>query len=179
MKRAKLLSIAEIGAPIIRKQAKEVTKIASMEVQTLIDDMIATVKDVDGVGIAAPQVYMSLKAFILASYPNPRYPNAPKMKPKAIINPRITKFSPEKEKDYEGCLSIPGIRGFVPRSTLVEAEYTTRDGKKEKKVFHGFVARIFQHEYDHIQGVVYLDRLESTKDIISEKEFRKLLKKKI
>lgn len=173
-----LLQVAQLGHPFLRRKALLVKDIKNIEIQKLIDDLITTVMDVDGVGIAAPQVYQSLRVFILASHPNPRYPNAPKMKPTAIINPKIISFSKEKAKDWEGCLSIPGIRALVPRHRSIVVEYTTRQGKKQKKDFIDFVARIFQHEYDHLEGIVFLDRIDSTKDIITEKEYQKIIKKK-
>lgn len=173
-----LLQICQLGKPILRKKAKEVKNIKDKNVQELIDNLIATVLDVDGVGIAATQVYQPLRIFILASHPNPRYPKAPKMQPEVIINPQIISTSPKKTKDWEGCLSIPQVRGLVPRYNSIELEYLTRDGKKEKKVFKGFVARIVQHEYDHIEGKVFLDRLDSTFDIVTEKEYQKIIARK-
>lgn len=171
-----LLQIAELGNPVIRKQAREVHNIADTELQQLIDDLVTTVEDVDGVGIAAPQVYNSIRVFILASHPNPRYPKAPKMKPTAIINPSIITKSKKIQKDWEGCLSIPGIRGLIPRHSSITVEYTSREGKKVIKTFKDFVARIFQHEYDHLEGIVFLDRVETPKDLITEKEYQKLIK---
>jgi peptide deformylase len=85
-----------------------------------------------------------------------------------MINPEITAHSPDLKKDWEGCLSVPGLRGLVPRSTSVTMKYTNRQGDKEEQEFHDFAARICQHEYDHLDGLTYLDRLESTKDIISD-----------
>ncbi len=174
-----LLQVALLGHPVLRKKAKEVKNVKDPLVQKLIDDLTVTVMDVDGVGIAAPQVYKSLRVFILSSHPNPRYPKAPKMKPTAIINPKITFFSKEKKKDWEGCLSVPGIRGFIPRSLEVNVEYLTREGEKVNKIFKDFIARIFQHESDHLDGILFTDRLDSSKDLISEKEYQKLMKKKV
>ena len=174
--KGKLMQVAHLGHHILRKKSKEVLNIKSPDVQTLIDDLIATVMDVDGVGIAAPQVYESLRIFILASHPNPRYPYAPKMKPTAIINPKILDMSKSKLKDWEGCLSIPGLRGLIPRSKSIKVSYLTREGKKMRKTFTNFVARIFQHEYDHLEGKLFIDRVESFLDLISEKEFLKLIK---
>src|SRR3989344_4783059 len=175
--KGKLLQVAHLGHPVLREKSKEVSDIKTPSVQTLIDDLISTVMDVDGVGIAAPQVYASLRIFILASHPNPRYPNAPKMKPTAIINPKFLDMSKRKIKDWEGCLSIPGLRGLIPRSKSVDVEFMTRDGKKIRKTFTDFVARIFQHEYDHLEGKLFIDRVESSLDLISEKEFQKIIKK--
>ncbi len=173
-----LLQIAQLGHPVLRKKANKVKSLDDIEVQQLIDDLIATVKESNGVGIAAPQVYQSIRLFIVASYPNVRYPNAPKMKPTAIINPEIIFKSKEVKKDWEGCLSIPGIRGLVSRHLEIKVKYTTRDGKQIVKEFNDFIARIFQHEYDHLEGVMFLDRMDSMKEIITEKEFQKLLSKK-
>jgi peptide deformylase len=119
-KTGNLLQVAQLGHPALRTQAKAVENIADPIIQSLIDDMIATVMDVDGVGIAAPQVYQPYRIFILASHPNPRYPSAPDMPPSAIINPRILSKSETIEKDWEGCLSIPGVRGLVPRYKEIE-----------------------------------------------------------
>ena len=176
MKKTKLLQISQLGHPVLRKKATEITNFKSKELQDLIDDLIATVGEVDGVGIAAPQVYESKQVFIVASYPNPRYPNAPKMKPTAMINPVIVKKSEEMEKDWEGCLSIPGLRALVPRHKTVKVEFYTREGKKQTKIFKDFVARIFQHEFDHLDGVVFTDRA-NPKDFMMEKEYLKMMKK--
>lgn len=171
-----LLQIAQLGQPVLRQKAKPVTNIKDRKIQKLIDDLMVTVMDVNGAGISAPQVYQSLRIFIVASHPNPRYPNAPDMKPTPMINPRLISHSRETKKDWEGCLSIPGIRGLVPRFVSVKIEYTDRGGKKLRTEFtNDFIARIFQHELDHLDGIVFVDRLESTKDIISEKEYQKLI----
>lgn len=175
---SKILQIAQLGHPVLRQKAKVVKNIDDLEVQNLIDDLLATVKDMSGMGLAAPQVYESYRIFIMASHPSPRYPNAPEMEPTAIINPKIIAYSEEMDKEWESCRSIPGLRGLIPRYKSIAVKYTTRDGKTAKSQFTDFVARIFQHEYDHLDGLVYLDRLESTKDIITDKEFQRLTSKK-
>lgn len=171
-----LLQIAQLGASVLRRKAKKVTSVAAPDVQKLIDNLIATCKETDGVGIAAPQVYQPLQICIIASTPNVRYPRAPRMKPLAVINPKIITQSKRTEKDWEGCLSIPGIRGLVPRHTWVDVSFTDRKGNNVKKRYKGFVARIFQHEYDHLQGILFIDRLETNFDIISEKEYQKMMR---
>ncbi|MEI2583787.1 peptide deformylase [Scytonema sp. PRP1] len=168
-----LLPIIQLGDPILRQKATMVENINDERIQKLIDDLTATVAQANGVGIAAPQVAQSCRLFIVASRPNPRYPNAPSMEPTAMMNPKILASSTEIVKGWEGCLSIPGIRGLVPRSQAIEVEYTDRNGKLQKQEFSDFVARIFQHEYDHLDGIVFLDRLESTLDIITEQEYQK------
>ncbi len=171
----RLLQIALLGNPILWKKAKSVRDIKNEKVQKLIDSMIKTVMEVDGVGLAAPQVNESFQIFIMASHPNPRYPKAPKMKPTAIINPKIIKLSKTQEKAWEGCLSIPGMRGFISRSAEIQVEYVTREDRKIKTVYKDFLARIFQHEFDHLQGLTFLDRVSSGRDLMNEKEWRKAI----
>lgn len=167
-----ILQIAQLGNPILRQQAQNIENVRDERIQKLIDNLISTVAQANGVGIAAPQVAQSYRLFIVASRPNPRYPNAPEMEPTAILNPRIIDHSDEVVKGWEGCLSIPGIRGLVPRYRAIEVEYTSRNGKLQRREFTDFVARIFQHENDHLDGIVFLDRLESTRDIITEQEYQ-------
>lgn len=168
-----VLEIIQLGHPLLRSSAQVVDNIQDQNIQNLIDNLIATVGQANGVGIAAPQVAESYRLFIVASRPNLRYPNAPTMEPTAMINPKILAHSTEVVKGWEGCLSIPEIRGYVPRYEAIEIEYTDRNGKLQKQELTDFVARIFQHEYDHLNGIVFLDRLESTHDIITEQEYQK------
>ena len=167
--------IAQLGHPVLRAPAGPLSLPASEGVRALADDMLATLRDANGVGIAAPQVYEPLRLFILASRPNARYPNAPQMDPELVFNPEILERSDTVVKDWEGCLSIPGIRGNVPRHDRIRVQYQNAAGEPVERTFEGFVARIFQHEFDHLEGIVFLDRLESTRDVITEKEYQKLL----
>lgn len=173
----KILEITELGNPVLRQRASEVEDLSDEKVKTFIDDLIDTCIDSNGVGIAAPQVNESKRIFIISSRPNPRYPNAPELGPIALINPEITSSSDEKEKGWEGCLSIPGIRGLVPRHKTIKVKYLTRDGQEVENEFSDFIARIFQHELDHLNGIVFLDRIDSNKDIVTEKEYQKLMTK--
>lgn len=172
------LRVAQLGNPVLREKCRVVKDVKDKKIQTLIDNLLMTVMEVNGVGLSAPQVYQPLRLFIMASHPNPRYPNAPYMEPTAIINPKIISTSNEKIKDWEGCLSIPGIRALIPRYKSISVEYTARNGESVKRSFQDFLARIFQHEYDHLEGIVFLDRIESTKEIITEKEYQKVIVKK-
>jgi peptide deformylase len=167
--------VSQLGHSVLRNGNKAIDDVKDPHIQTLIDDMLLTVKDYNGVGIAAPQVYESYRIFIIASYANARYPYAPNREPFALVNPEIISHSEEMVKSWEGCLSIPGIRGMVPRYKSVTVRYISREGKVEQEEFHDFIARIFQHEYDHINGLVFLDRLETVKEIITEKEYFKLI----
>jgi len=169
--------VSQLGHQVLREPTKMVEDISSHVIQNLIDDMLITVKDYNGVGIAANQVYESLKIFVIASYPNVRYPHAPKQEPFALINPEIVWHSSEIIKGWEGCLSIPGIRGLVPRHKALNVKYTDRQGNNQEVELNDFTAIIFQHEFDHINGMVYLDRVETNRDIITEKEYLKLLGK--
>ncbi|MEZ2235830.1 peptide deformylase [Microcoleus sp.] len=168
-----ILQISQLGNPVLRHRSQFVENIQDERIQHLIDNLISTVKHAHGVGIAAPQVARGDRLFVVASRPNLRYPQAPTMEPTAMINPRIMASSTETVKDWEGCLSIPGIRGLVPRSRAIEIEYTSRDGKLHQQELTDFVARIFQHEHDHLDGIVFLDRVESTKELMSEDEYQK------
>ena len=157
----------------MRRRSQFVENIKDDRLQQLIDNLIFTVQQANGVGIAAPQVARGDRLFIIASRPNLRYPQAPQMEPTAMINPRIITSSTETVKDWEGCLSIPGIRGLVPRSRSIEIEYTSRDGQLHQQELTDFVARIFQHEQDHLDGIVFLDRVESTQELMTEDEYQK------
>jgi len=166
--------IAQLGNPVLREPARLIDDPLDPAVQSLIDDMLVTVADVSGVGIAAPQVYEPLALFIIASRPNLRYPDAPAMEPTALLNPEIVTSSTEREKGWEGCLSIPGLRGLVPRHRRIAVRYLDRRGRLHEEELEGFVARVFQHEYDHINGVLFIDRVESTLELMSEKEYLRL-----
>ena len=166
------LPIAQLGNPLLRQKAQLIDNIQDERIQNLIDALIVTVTAANGVGIAAPQVSQSARLFIIASRPNPRYPDAPLMEPTAMINPQIIAHSTEVINGWEGCLSIPGIRGLVPRYQGVEVEYMTRDGKQNRQELTNFVARIFQHEHDHLDGIVFLDRIKSTIDLMTETEYQ-------
>lgn len=169
-----VLEIAQLGNPILREITNEIISI-DKNIDSLSSNMIYTIQNVNGVGLAAPQVFESRSMFIMASKPNDRYPNAPQMEPAVIINPKIIASSDKTDKDWEGCLSIPGIRGFVPRKEEIEVEYTNSNGIIVKTNYGEFAARIFQHEYDHLKGIVFLDRVESNKEIITELEYQKLI----
>lgn len=172
-KTTKIRQIAQLGNPILREKAQPVADVFNPHIQKLIDDLIATVAKFNGVGIASPQVSESYRLFIIASRPSLRYPHAPSMEPTVIINPKIIAHSDEIVKDWEGCLSVPGVRGLVPRYQQIEIEYINRDGEIQQQTLTDFVARIFQHEYDHLDGMVFLDRVENTQEIISEDEYQK------
>ena len=172
---ARVLDIAQLGAPVIRERAIAVTNIHDPQLQSFIDDLFLTVTHENGMGIAAPQVSVSKRIIILSPRPNARYPYAPTMEPTAMINPEMVWASSDSEKDWEGCLTVPGIRGLVPRHRRIRIRYQTRQGEIIETVFEGFLARVFQHEVDHLDGLVFLDRVESSKDLVTEQEWQKIL----
>lgn len=173
----RILQIAQLGHPVLRQKAKAVKDISDQHIQNLIDDLLATAGDAYGFGLAAPQIYQSKRIFIMASHPTPLYPNDPELEPTIIINPKIISHSKETLKEWESCLSLPGIKGLVPRYKSITVRFTTRNGETVKTEYSDFIARIFQHECDHLDGIVYLDRMESAKDIITDKEFQRLISK--
>jgi peptide deformylase len=170
-----ILPIIQLGNPILRQTAEPIADLTDELLQKLIDDLIATAASSNGVGIAAPQVARSYRLLVVASRPTPRYPHAPTMEPTAMLNPKIVARSAELVKDWEGCLSVPGIRGLVPRHRAIEVEYSDRQGELQRQELTDFVARIFQHEYDHLDGMVFLDRVESTQELMTEQEYQKMM----
>jgi len=169
------LAVAQLGDPVIRQVATRIEDVFAAETQLFIDDLMQTCVAENGMGIAAPQVSHSSRIFIIASRPNARYPYAPVMEPTAFVNPEITWQSPETEKDWEGCLSLPGIRALVPWHKRIEVRFTSRAGLAIETAYEGFIARVFQHEYDHLDGTVFIDRVETTQDIVMEKEWQRII----
>ncbi len=168
-------AIEQIGAQVLRRIAMPVERIDDPQVGAIIAAMQATLASTEGVGIAAPQIGESLRIMIVASRSTPRYPKAPNREPTVMINPTFNVLSNEIAKDWEGCLSIPGIRALVPRSRKICISYLDQSGISQTLILEDFVARVFQHEYDHLDGLVYLDRVETNRDIVSEQEFQKLI----
>lgn len=165
--------LIQLGHPHLRRQAEPVNEIASTETQHLLDELLEFVLAKNGVGIAAPQVDINLRLFIMCSQANSRYPLAPDMTPTFIINPEIIWRSDDIEKGWEGCLSLPGLRGLVPRHHAIKVQYTSRSNELIEVEYTGFIARVFQHELDHLDGIVYIDRVENTHEIMMEKEWLK------
>ncbi|MGI0481321.1 peptide deformylase [Geminocystis sp. CENA526] len=148
-----------IGNPRLKQIAQEVKDIHHPKIQTLIDNLLTITYKCHGVGIAAPQVGESSRVIIIASHPNIRYPDAPFIPPMAMINPRIISHSEDIILRQEGCLSVPNQREDVPRYRDVMVEYFDRDGNYQIKEYNNFVARIIQHELDHLNGILFVDRV--------------------
>jgi len=170
-----ILKVARLGHPVLRRKADPVPpeSIGAPEIQTLIDDMLETMVDQDGAGLAAPQVHVSKRIVIYGVESNPRYPDAEPVPLTVLVNPTIVAETEEQEEDWEGCLSVPDLRGKVPRWTHVRVSAWGRDGRKLEFRAAGFHARVVQHESDHLDGVVYLDRMRSLETLSFLPEFQR------
>lgn len=155
-----ILPVAQRGEDILKLKAMHVAdcEFKSEWLQQLAAAMFATMSERNGVGIAAPQVYISKRVIIVASRPNPRYPDAPEMDAVVMVNPEILAFSQETCLGEEGCLSVPNERGQVERAQVVTVRYQTLNGDVVETVYEGFPARIVQHEVDHLDGILFVDR---------------------
>jgi len=170
-----VLKVARLGHPVLRRIAEPVSPeaIRSPEIQQLIEDMFETMADHDGAGLAAPQVHVSRRVVIYGVEGNPRYPDAEPVPLTVLVNPRLTPVGDEQVEDWEGCLSIPDLRGMVPRHTSVRVEASGRDGQPLRFTATGFHARVVQHECDHLDGRVYLDRMRSMETLSFLPEFHR------
>ncbi|OGP29841.1 MAG: peptide deformylase [Deltaproteobacteria bacterium GWA2_57_13] len=168
-----ILQVARIGNPVLRRAAEDLSRdqVVSAAVQKLIEDMIETMKEYDGVGLAAVQIHESKQIAVLEVEDNPRYPRKPRVPLSVLINPKITPLSEEVEEDWEGCLSIPDLRGKVPRYTSIRVEAWDRHGKDLNFVAADFHARVIQHEWDHLHGKVFLDRMRDLSTLSFLQEF--------
>jgi peptide deformylase len=168
-------TILQLGDPALRVEARIVDDFISPEFQTLLTTMRNVMQEANGVGIAAPQLGAAWRIVIIASRPTPRYPYAPQMNPIAMINPRFSVLDHALHKDWEGCLSVPGIRALTPRYRTIQVNYQDNLGEFQEMALTDFPARIFQHEFDHLQGLTFLDRVENNRDIYTESEYLKLI----
>ena len=156
-----ILKVARLGHPAIRTPAVPIPKetIGSPEIQRLIDDMVETMRECEGVGLAAPQVHVSKQVAVIEVQQNRRYPGEGPIPLTVLINPRILGSAKKQLVDWEGCLSINELRGQVPRAESLELEAYNRAGEKVTFRADGFFARVIQHECDHLAGKVFLDRM--------------------
>ncbi|HUG37444.1 MAG TPA: peptide deformylase [Candidatus Limnocylindrales bacterium] len=170
-----ILKVARLGHPVLRQLAEPVPvgEIRSKDTQRLIDDMIETMHEYNGAGLAAPQVHVLKQICVIEVDGNPRYPDAPGIPLTVLINPRITPLTEEMEEGWEGCLSVPDMRGMVPRYTTVRLEGHGRDGERIEVVAKEFFARVIQHETDHLHGTVYLDRMRDFSTLTHLAEWNK------
>ncbi|MGQ9865997.1 MAG: peptide deformylase [Pseudanabaenaceae cyanobacterium] len=161
-------SVRELGDPVLRQISAPVDP---AQVGDLPDRLLRVLRQRGGMGLAAPQLGELQRAIAIASHPNFRYPYAPPMAPMVLLNPVVAEESTERIKDWEGCLSVPGLRGLVPRARWVRVRYQDRQGQTHTVTYEGFVARVFQHELDHLEGKVFVDRVESSLELMTDREF--------
>ncbi len=172
-----ILKVARLGHPIVRMAARQVTidEIRSRDFQNLIDNMVETMHEYSGVGLAATQVHLPIQVAVLEVEGNPRYPDAPSVPLTVLINPVVTILDQEQIGGYEGCLSIPDLRGMVPRFKRLRCEALGRDGEKLTIIAEDFHARVIQHETDHLKGEVYLDRMPDMRTLTHLAEFQRYI----
>jgi peptide deformylase len=158
-----LLKVARMGHPVLRSRAREVERaeLRQPAIQKLIDDMIDTMHEYCGVGLAGPQIHEGLRIFVAAIMPQEEQPLSPNDEPMVFVNPVVTPIGSDVIEDWEGCLSIPDIRGRVPRARSIKVTAMDRDGGRIDITSHDFPARVIQHETDHLDGVLFLDRMRS------------------
>ena len=158
-----ILKVARMGHPVLRERARPIDKaeIKDPFFQKLIDDMIETMHEYHGVGLAAPQVHEGLRLFVALLDDDPDS----KGEAIAIINPEIVPNASDKREGWEGCLSIPDIRGMVPRFTEITVSALDRNGKSIDLLLKNFAARVAQHETDHLDGVLFFDRMSSMQSL--------------
>lgn len=152
-------TILRMGDPRLLQQARPVTDFASAELRTLIEDMRDTMQAAGGVGLAAPQIGVDLQVVIFGFQQSVRYPDAESVPETILINPVITPLDDETEDGWEGCLSVPGLRGLVPRSRAIRYQGRDENGQAIDRSVSGFHARVVQHECDHLQGKLYPMRI--------------------
>ncbi len=164
------LPIAQLGQPVLREKAAEIPldEIQSPKVQDLVEQMLVTVTEAKGAGLAGPQVFQSKRLFVAGVLPPKAEDNAPEME--VFINPIVTPTSQEAKLGWEGCLSFPELLVLVPRHQAVQVRYLNREGKEQTLDQEGFPARVVQHEFDHLHGILSLDRAPNTRCIIKGSE---------
>lgn len=171
-----LLRIAEIGHPVLREVARALTpeELSTARCQQLIDDLIDTMRDADGAGIAAIQVYQPVRLCVIEVRPNnPRYPEKEPIPLTVLVNPVITKLSDAQITTYEGCLSVPNLRGPVTRSAHIRVAYLDRHGTPVEREVRGIAAVTYQHECDHLDGRLFIDNVTDTSRLTTWTNFQR------
>ena len=163
-----ILKVCRLGHPVLRKESQRVSPetLASPAIQTFIDNMMETMVEYYGVGLAAPQVHESLAIAVIESHGD-----RGDIPMTVIVNPEVTVLDEELIEDWEGCLSVPDFRGRVPRWRKLRVNALDRRGKKMQITAEGFFARVIQHEFDHLNGTVYLDRMRDLTTLTFLQEF--------
>jgi peptide deformylase len=170
-----VLPIVTVGDPVLRERAREITReeLRSPEVQRLIDDMIETMRAAGGAGLAANQVGELLRIAVVEVHDNPRYPYKPAVPLTVLVNPVIDPLDEETAAINEGCLSVPDLRGEVDRHVRIRVRRLDRDGAEHDEVRRGLTAGTFQHELDHLDGVLFLDRVGDPRTFTTWAQFER------
>jgi peptide deformylase len=170
-----VLPIVTVGDPVLRRRAREVTaqELGSPPVQRLIDDMIETMRAAGGAGLAANQVGELLRIAVIEVDDNPRYPYKPRVPLTVIVNPVLEPVGGQTVLINEGCLSVPGLRGDLERHVTVRARHLDRDGAEHDELRRGLTAGTFQHEVDHLDGVLFLDRVRDPTTFTTWEQFER------
>ena len=168
-----LLKIAHIGHPVLRQRAREVGRdeLLSDGMQRFLDDLVETMRDASGAGLAAIQVYNPVRIFAVEVKDNPRYPYKPNVPLTIVVNPVLTPLVEETFENYEGCLSVPNLRGVVERFAAVRVTGWDREGKPYARDVRGITAGTFQHENDHLDGTIFVDRVKDPRTLTTWAEF--------
>ena len=169
-----ILKIAKLGHPVLLKKTNEISNLNDVDLKKIIFDMSETMLDANGIGLAAPQVHLSHRLFI---YRNPDIVEDDKIKVSVLINPVIEKISDETEDNWEGCLSIPGMSGLVRRFKKIKYSAIDLKGDKISGEVEGLHARVIQHEFDHLNGILYTSRLADKRAFGYTEEIEKFWKK--
>ncbi len=167
--------IVTVGHPVLRERAREVThdELAAAEVQRLIDDLIDTMRHANGAGIAANQIGVPLRITTIEVNDNPRYPYKPRIPLTVVVNPVIQFLDDQVVDINEGCLSVPNLRGTVSRHVNVRVQYLDRDGSAHDEIKRGLTAGTFQHECDHLDGMLFLDRVTDPTTFTTWEQFER------
>ncbi|MCB9594637.1 MAG: peptide deformylase [Sandaracinaceae bacterium] len=168
-----LRKIAQIGHPVLRQRAREVSpeELASDSMQAFIDDLVETMHDANGAGLAAIQIHEPIRVCALEVKDNPRYPYKPNIPLTILVNPVLTPIGDDTFENYEGCLSVPDLRGVVRRHAQIRVQALDRHGAPLDYVARGITAGTYQHECDHLDGVLFVDRVEDPTTLCTWKEF--------
>jgi peptide deformylase len=166
-------AIATIGHPVLRERARDVTpdELASDRIHRLIDDMIDTMRAAHGAGLAANQVHETVRIAVIEVNDNPRYPYKPAIPLTVVVNPTIELLGVETVEINEGCLSVPDLRGTVRRHVVIRVRYRDRDGSPHDEIRRGLTAGTFQHEVDHLDGVLFVDRVTDPRTLTTWEQF--------
>jgi len=165
-----------LGNPSLRLKSKMLSRkeLKSKDLKKIVRELFLNMEFHGGLGIAAPQLGISKRLFVTGSKENPRYPDVPPLPYKAYVNPQIQPLTDEIQGFWEGCLSLPGLLGFIERPNKIHISYFNENGKAKEETVGGFYATVLQHEYDHLEGILFIDKIKSKEYLGFREEIDKL-----